>query len=73
MGFEKGFIGRLDRGSHYLVEVSLHELKNHVDVLKFSWTGGQHDVLDLNNVYTNKDFHHLTCRWSVYCLEAAHK
>lgn len=34
----------------HLVQVSLHELKDHIDVLEVAWAGWQHDVLDLHNV-----------------------
>lgn len=38
------------RETSYLVEVCLHQLKHHVNVLELPGTWGQHDVLDLHNV-----------------------
>jgi hypothetical protein len=34
----------------HLVQVSLHQLKHHIDILEVPRAGRQHDVLDLHNV-----------------------
>jgi len=39
------------------VQVSLHELKHHIDVLEVPGAGWQHDVLDLHNVCDNSSQH----------------
>ena len=43
------------------MEVSLHELKHHIDIFELPRTGRQHDVLDLHNVCDTTD------RCQVWC------
>ncbi len=41
----------------YLMKISFHELKHHVDILEVPCAWRQHDVLNLNNVCRDKVDH----------------
>ena len=52
-------VGEVAVGLDDLVQVGLHELEDHVDVLEVVRAGGKHDVLDLDDVGVLQQPHQL--------------